>query len=359
MNTVPARVRRSCEPCSRSEWVRAAAGYWVVMSLGRLSVGLTNLRGLCHDFSMKLKHPLLLGLLMAAFAAHADSKSPPVSVAVMTFGGAGKEVSADAESLGVLVSTSLAASENLMLVERSELDRILAEQQLGASGNTGPESVAKVGQLTGARVLITGRVLPSGAKRILVAKVISAETGRMFPVTQDVPAGGESEAAEKLSGQILKIIEGKGDALFSDKSETEEQRTARLRKLVTDAGPLPKVYVSIPESHLTRRVPDPAAETEIARTLQLAGFPLAKDSTDAQRVIRGEAFSERGAANGAWVSCRARVEVTLTDDKGNKIAVDRQTGTAADIAENVAGKTALQRAGAIVGERLIAALVKR
>ena len=44
------------------------------------------------------------------------------------------------------------------MVERAELEKILGEQELGLSGTVSADTAAKVGNLTGAKVLVTGRV---------------------------------------------------------------------------------------------------------------------------------------------------------------------------------------------------------
>src|SRR5690606_28626327 len=103
-----------------------------------------------------------------------------------------------------------------------------------------------------------------------------------------------------------------------------------------------------------RRVPDPAAQTEIQKTLQDLGFPLVDKESAAQAVITGEALSELGARHANLVSCRARVEVVVKrDPKGDGIQVDREISVAADLAENIAAKSALQRAGGSLAERLV------
>jgi hypothetical protein len=53
------------------------------------------------------------------------------------------------------------------------------------------------------------------------------------------------------------------------------------------------------------------------------------------------------------------VELKVRDRaSGNLIFIDRQTTVAIDVAEHLAGKTALQEAGAKLTERLLAKLVK-
>src|SRR5262252_8187539 len=60
--------------------------------------------------------------------------------------------------VSTLLNANLSAEPQLITVERAELEKILGEQELGLSGTVSPATAAKVGHLTGAKVLITGRV---------------------------------------------------------------------------------------------------------------------------------------------------------------------------------------------------------
>lgn len=131
-----------------------------------------------------------------------------------------------AELFGVFLGTNL----EITLVERAEIDRILGEQTLGLSGLTAPDSAAKVGQLLGAKALITGRIIPTGDKTLIVAKVISTETSRVFGET--VPAGKDLTAPlEELSKKVGALLRN-NHAAFAPKIVTREDRVAKLREVV-------------------------------------------------------------------------------------------------------------------------------
>jgi hypothetical protein len=68
-----------------------------------------------------------------------------------------------------------------------ELDKALGEQELGLSGAIAPAAAAKVGQLTGAKVLVTGRVMQAGSETLVVAKLIGTDTGRVFAAKAKIP----------------------------------------------------------------------------------------------------------------------------------------------------------------------------
>jgi hypothetical protein len=82
-------------------------------------------------------------------------------------------------------------------------------------------------------------------------------------------------------------------------------------------------------------------------------------STNAPEVeITGDAFSAFGMRKGNLVSCKARVELKARNQKGDVLAVDRQTSVAVDITEQTAAKTALQNAAAELAERLAPKIAK-
>lgn len=100
---------------------------------------------------------LVLGLCLPAWAA---SQEKPV-IGVIEFknqsgaawwrGGVGWE-------LASMLSNELAATGAFRVVERSKLEAVLEEQNLGASGRVAGGTGAKIGKLTGAQYLVAGTV---------------------------------------------------------------------------------------------------------------------------------------------------------------------------------------------------------
>ena len=96
--------------------------------------------------------------LVSAGGALADEK-PRIGVAEFRndtsaawwYGGAGNDLSS-------MLTNELATSEKFRVVERSKLEHVLSEQDLGASGRVSKGSAAKVGKLTGAQYLVMGTV---------------------------------------------------------------------------------------------------------------------------------------------------------------------------------------------------------
>ena len=298
--------------------------------------------------------------VLLAFAG-AEARSAVLTVAVFDFESKDETVRDLGPKVATLINATLSANADLITVERAELEKALGEQELGLSGTVSAETAAKVGHLTGAKVLVTGRVFNVDKERMIVAKIIGTETSRVYGELSKANTGSSlSDQAADIAGKIAKTISSKGDTLIA-KVETREERVEKLKAKLKGAK-LPTVSVTIPEQHFGTPVRDPAAQTELLLILQQCGFTIvdekSKDKADVE--ITGEAFSAMGLRKGNLVSCKSRVEVKVHNISDRKlITADRQTSVAVDIAEQTAAKTALQNAAAELAERLLPQLVAK
>lgn len=105
-----------------------------------------------------IKQALCAGLLLASAAVMADR--PVLAVAEFTneATGAGWWQTGVGSELSGMLANELAALDVFTVVERSQLDHVLAEQDLGASGRVRPDTAAEIGRLTGAGYIVTGTV---------------------------------------------------------------------------------------------------------------------------------------------------------------------------------------------------------
>ena len=301
----------------------------------------------------------LLASLQPAFSEEPDKR--PIAVAVLDFA-----VDPDANlpatfgaDIAQLLNVDLSAEGELAVVERISLQRLLEEQSMGLSGTVNTETAAQLGTLTGLEVFVAGRAFKVGRDTFLVARVIGAENGRVFGMRESMKNLDQvSDSAESLAAKITHTLK-KERAQLLVPPPTKDAHIESLRDLVKGHDSLPSFYISIPEEHIGRAIPDPAAETEIARTLIALGFPMVQSSSQADFVVTGEAFSEFAMTIGPLRSCRARLEVKVVDrETGKVVLMDRETTGAADSAEHIAGKNALQKAGLKVSERVVKAIVQ-
>ena len=262
--------------------------------------------------------------------------------------------------IAALVNANLSAEPQLITVERAELEKVLGEQELGLSGTVSPDTAAKVGNLTGAKVLVTGRVFKAEDQTIIVAKIIGTETSRVYgEMVNGKPNATITDLSAELAKKIAADVTQKGDTLVA-RVESREDRVAKIKKQLGDKK-LPAVSVKIAEQHFGQLVMDPAAQTELSLILQQCGFTVVDDlSTNKPNVeITGKAFSEFGMRKGNLQSCRARIEIKARDVASGKILeIDRQTSVAVDLAEHIAAKTALQNGADELAERVIPKLTQ-
>jgi hypothetical protein len=296
-----------------------------------------------------------LPFLLALTASPLFAAALPLTVAVFEFQSPEEGVRDLGAKVSVLVGAKLSADERVITVERTELDKALSEQEFGLSGTVSAENAAKVGQLTGAKVLVTGRVIKAENETLAIAKVIGTETSRVFGTQAKLAPGiALSEATNKLALSIADLVVKNADSL-SAKTDSPEERIARI-KAALPACARPSVSVKISEQHFGAPVNDPAAQTELAFLLQQTGFKVvdAGSATRADFSIEGEAFSERGLQRGALRSCKARVEIALRRlANGSVVANDRQVSVAVDLGEHIAAKSALENAARVLAGRVL------
>ena len=96
--------------------------------------------------------------------------------------------------------TSLVRTGRFDVVERAQLQKILKEQQLGMTGMINQETAAKVGELLGVKLIITGSVIRIGNDYDINTRLINVEDGSILK-------------AEKIRGPVLDVIERMMDSL--------------------------------------------------------------------------------------------------------------------------------------------------
>lgn len=115
--------------------------------------------------------PILLVTVFGVQSSHADYKGLKKRVAVFDFQDktdhayawwGGKTVG---RGMADMLVTALVKSGKYTVIERQNLDKILSEQKLGASGLVTPQSAAQIGKLLGVELAIIGSVTEFGYKK--------------------------------------------------------------------------------------------------------------------------------------------------------------------------------------------------
>ena len=299
---------------------------------------------------------LLSGTLAAA---EPPAEDPPqvYPVAIFPFQERGSGVQGYGDKISDILFASLVANPDLYLVDRADLDKVLQEHHLNLTGMVAPGQAVQVGQLTGARVLVTGSVIEAGDSLYVVAKIIGTETTRVLGESEKGRVTDElAPLVEALGAKVGEAIVKRAGELVAKQLSREEQVAALQKRL--GKAKRPSVLVSIAERHVGQPTIDPAAQTELILLLSETGFttidPTNGAPSQADVLIQGEGFSEFAGRIGELTSVKARLEVKAVDRRTGKIiAADRQTTVMVDLTEQIAGKSALQNAAASIAERML------
>jgi len=295
--------------------------------------------------------------------AAAPPKAPAVYPAALF---AFEERGAGAREMGQKVTdllfARLAAKDNLTLVDREDLKKTLGEAELNLSGAVKAAEATKVGQLTGAKILVTGSVIHSDKKLFLVAKIIGTETSRVVGASVDGKLDDELESlVAKLADKVAEVVTGKADDLVA-KVVPKGDRIASLKEKLKK-GPKPTVMVKVTEKHIGAVTIDPAAQTELLLILKECGFEVIDaeegEKVKADVIVSGEGLSTFASRRGNLMTVTGRLEVKAVERATDRVlAADRQTVVVVELTEALAGKAALQEAAVQIAGRLLPKLLK-
>jgi TolB-like protein len=131
-----------------------------------------------------------------------------------------------------LLSTDLARSGELQIVERLRLDAIVRELDLAQKGLTDPATAPRVGRIMGARRLLIGNVRSAPGGQIeFSARLVDAVAGTVQPlVSARAPLDRVIDAEKELA---LRVFEAMGVTLTpSQRVAVEQRQTTNLQALV-------------------------------------------------------------------------------------------------------------------------------
>jgi hypothetical protein len=260
-----------------------------------------------------------------------------------------------------LVTADLAAETNLALVERSELSKALSEQAFGISGMVSSDAAAKIGKITGAKVLVAGQVIKDGADNhlVIVADVIGTETGRLFADKVEGPADNLSKLTFDLSEKISQTISTQATNLVAAAVESHDQLLERIIKSINGTN-RPSVSLNIFYSLGKGRHAE-TAEAELGLILLKSGFAVVDDSSDRKPDIEitGIDDTSAGSRQGELFSYRAVIQLKIQERRtGDIIGFDHQESTATDAAKSGADKSSQINAVDALAERILPLLAK-
>lgn len=116
-----------------------------------------------------------------SFAARPAHAADPPSVAVLPLekGAAGAQYDGLGRALAGMVVSDLSALPGLRLVERDQLDALLAEMKLQETGFLDPKTAQKLGKGVGARFVVAGSFTVLDPAFALDARIVEVQTGEI------------------------------------------------------------------------------------------------------------------------------------------------------------------------------------
>jgi TolB-like protein len=307
---------------------------------------------------MKIKIPFVLALLFAGVLARA-AEPMPLSVAVYDFKGY-DEAESSGSKVTTLVTADLTTETNMVLVERAELKQALNEQAFGASGMVSSDAAAKIGQITGAKILVTGEVMNiSGNHLVIVANIIGTETGRLYADKVDGSPDKLVDLTSDLSRKIAQTINDQATNLIMVAQESSAERLERIIKSVNGTN-RPTVLINI-HAPPGNSPPSATPTGEFGNILLKAGFNVVERNSDRKPdvVITGVVDPSEGPRHGDLFSFQAVIELKVQERRtGNIICFDRQESTATDVTRVGADRLAEVNAVDALAERILPQLAK-
>jgi len=307
----------------------------------------------------KIIPTILLFASVAIFANAADAPKAAVTVAVYDFTG-----EADAASfvskVTTLITVNLTSATNLVLVERAELTKALREQAFGISGMVNPDAAAQIGQITGAKVLVSGQVMKIGDNHlILVADIIGTETGRLFADKVEGAADKLLSLTDELSLKIAQTISDQTTNLIAPAQETSAEHLARIIKGITGTNrPSVSVNVFWATAHSNH---SPTVEAEFGLLLLKAGFTVVDSNSDRKPDIEITGFEavSAGPRQAGLFSYHDVVDLKVQERRtGTILAVEHQVGSATQDADMAARSAAKIDAVDTLAEKIFPLLAK-
>ena len=180
----------------------------------------------------------LLGLALAVGfvappVAQGQDTRPGIGVWILENGGSYGQDAEDFEALRVglqqILMTELARNPAMRVVERSQLNALIAEQDLGAGGRVDPETAARVGRIVGAKFMVLGGFVDWFGDFRLDARIVDCET------TEIIVAIGLRERREELYQLIVDLTGRLTNDVNLPSLEIEAELEEQAREIPVDA----------------------------------------------------------------------------------------------------------------------------
>jgi len=279
------------------------------------------------------------------------------------------------------------------VLDRSRTNQILKEQAFSRNGMVDSSRAKEIGKMLSSDQVCTSELRKEDGAFIFNCSLIDVESGEVTASAFElIEADTPMEIKSAIQRAVMTMLG------MEVPVQPYRPQKAGAAAPAAPAGPSgeaarqdprhARIAIVIPETHITRKIPDPAAETAITKKLLEAGFTRVVDRDQVERirnsdmakalmrndiaairgvgaqlgvdyVMAGEAFSESvGTVAGGLFSCRARVEAKIFRvDNARIIATNGFHAGGADLTEATAAKKALSNAGDQMGDYMVKQLL--
>ncbi len=111
-----------------------------------------------------------------------------IRIGIISFEGSGS-VASLADQITDYFTTDLVQSGSFKIYERNQMDKLVAEIELGQTGILNDDTVQQVGQMAGIELMVTGKLSEIQGRQRIDVKVINVRSGRLV-------------LAEKMDGTV-------------------------------------------------------------------------------------------------------------------------------------------------------------
>jgi len=136
------------------------------------------------------------------------------------------------KGIPAMLISELSKNPAARLVDRSQTQEILKEQDLGKEGRVDANTAAKVGKIVGARYVIMGSFIDFYGKFRVDARIVNVETSEIMKVVTNDPSLQKRE-------DLFKIIQSVSDKIMADTKlpplPTDVAKAAKSRVVPTEA----------------------------------------------------------------------------------------------------------------------------
>ncbi|MDA3839270.1 MAG: VWA domain-containing protein [Candidatus Delongbacteria bacterium] len=155
-----------------------------------------------------MKKIIVVFLISIMFAAFANETK--MAILNFTINNSNGDMDYLSNGISDILISNLADKHNLTIIEREKIQSIIDELSFKNSGLVTEKEQSKIGQLSGAKYILTGSITFVGSSFRMVSKVLDVQTGNVVS-TQSVQGKGKDnifDSADILSGKVYSEILG-------------------------------------------------------------------------------------------------------------------------------------------------------